>query len=425
MSSFRLTHYRQEEPDIVAATERIIVQLERSNPLLHLLLLEVGGLYTFDADGPVAFAQTGGKIGLNRRFLRQDPAVLAGINVVAPLSLSAQVFILAHEVCHLLLGHLLPFSEWPAWQTQARQQQAERLEKAIEMHANAFATQFVGDYPPRVIPIDNTQPVYEWDKALCTGSPLLGLKDIFDRLASSPSSSKQQSPQPVTLGVLDNDEDYPPQSAAGPTIMTQDQLDRAIARAIAGSGVDPTALGGDLGDVMLDKQAKALPWDALLRHFKQQVRVRVARWTAWARRGTSEPVRRKHQIRAQRYALMVYVDTSGSMSEELLVKILSALAQTDERVEITYRCFDTSVYPPHQFEVTDTSAVLEGGGGTDFEEPARAWTSEDMGLFDGALCVTDGESSAPTETLVRWVWLLTEGNGNHLNQQPVYLSGIA
>jgi predicted metal-dependent peptidase len=119
----------------------------------------------------------------------------------------------------------------------------------------------------------------------------------------------------------------------------------------------------------------------------------------------------------RRYALLVAIDTSGSIGDEQLEAFFT-------EIHAIWRTGATIVVATCDAAVHDTFAYtgkkpaqLGGGGGTAFD-PVFAWMREGHKRpFDGVVYLTDGEGPAPTvRPPCRLLWVVTgaSGMGEHL-----------
>jgi len=103
----------------------------------------------------------------------------------------------------------------------------------------------------------------------------------------------------------------------------------------------------------------------------------------------------------------VFIDASGSMSNEFIEKI-SALVGSVDNIDIQWRSFDgvVSKFAPGE--------PLIGGGGTSFQIIEDHINTEDE-EYDFVLVITDGYAPhiMPENTINggpdKWIWLITPG----------------
>ena len=108
--------------------------------------------------------------------------------------------------------------------------------------------------------------------------------------------------------------------------------------------------------------------------------------------------------------LLIAVDQSGSVSNEMLTLFFNELTSLTKRVSVTILPFNCSVADKDMTEWRKgtnppISRVL--GGGTDFNAPTTfANDPKNRGRWDGMLILTDGECSAPIPSRIKRGWVL-------------------
>jgi predicted metal-dependent peptidase len=111
--------------------------------------------------------------------------------------------------------------------------------------------------------------------------------------------------------------------------------------------------------------------------------------------------------------LLVAVDQSGSVSNEMLALFFSELDALTKRVSITVLPFDYTVADKDMVEWrkgTRPDIKRVRGGGTDFEAPTKfANDPKNRGRWDGMLVLTDGECSKPGPSRIKRGWVLGQG----------------
>lgn len=115
--------------------------------------------------------------------------------------------------------------------------------------------------------------------------------------------------------------------------------------------------------------------------------------------------------------LLVAVDQSGSVSDQMLSLFFGELASLTKRVSVTILPFDYTVADKDMVEWkkgTNPDIKRVRAGGTDFEAPTRfANDPKNRGRWDGMLVLTDGECSKPGPSRIKRGWVL--GQGCHLH----------
>lgn len=108
--------------------------------------------------------------------------------------------------------------------------------------------------------------------------------------------------------------------------------------------------------------------------------------------------------------LLIAVDQSGSVSDQLLSLFFAELSQLTKRVSVTILPFDCVVALNDITEWrkgTNPQIKRVAGGGTDFNAPTIfANDPKNRGKWDGMLILTDGECAAPISSRIKRGWVL-------------------
>ena len=124
--------------------------------------------------------------------------------------------------------------------------------------------------------------------------------------------------------------------------------------------------------------------------------------------------------------LLIAVDQSGSVSDQMLSLFFSELDNLTKRVSITVLPFDYTVADKDMVEWRkgqrpDIKRVRAGG--TDFEAPTKfANDPKNRGRWDGMLVLTDGECSKPSPSRIKRGWVLGQGCKLHFPTEEVTLT---
>lgn len=102
--------------------------------------------------------------------------------------------------------------------------------------------------------------------------------------------------------------------------------------------------------------------------------------------------------------LLAIVDTSASMSDEVMQEIIAELRAIKKvGCTVSVVCCDTGI--TQRFELEDYKKIeLKGGGGTDMT-PAFEVLEKETG-FTGVVCFTDGHMSWPKQPKVPCLWVI-------------------
>lgn len=116
----------------------------------------------------------------------------------------------------------------------------------------------------------------------------------------------------------------------------------------------------------------------------------------------------------------IVLDTSGSIDEDLLRNFLRECKNILKTSKVKVGCFDTKFYGFHEIKSkNDIDTVpLVGGGGTDFDVAVNAFSKR----VENKIIFTDGEASMPKES-DRIIWIVFGGKKiNPLGGKVIYIS---
>ena len=124
--------------------------------------------------------------------------------------------------------------------------------------------------------------------------------------------------------------------------------------------------------------------------------------------------------------LLIAVDQSGSVSDQMLSLFFGELASLTKRVSVTILPFDYTVDEKNIVEWKKGSSPdikRVRGGGTDFNAPTVfANDPKNRGKWDGMLVLTDGECSAPGPSRIKRGWVLGQGCKLHFPTNEITIS---
>ncbi len=99
----------------------------------------------------------------------------------------------------------------------------------------------------------------------------------------------------------------------------------------------------------------------------------------------------------------ILLDTSGSINEELLKNFLRECKNILQHSKLKVGCFDTEFYGFHEIKTEEDieNMTFEGGGGTDFDVAVNAFTNR----VENKIIFTDGEANMPKKALDA-IWIV-------------------
>jgi predicted metal-dependent peptidase len=182
-------------------------------------------------------------------------------------------------------------------------------------------------------------------------------------------------------------------------------------RAIADKAIKEQEKKG-WGDVAGNLAAKIIAANKPVVNWKKEVRYFINQIVLMGRKGTrmrpnrrwgySNPGTKKDFVSS----ILVAIDTSGSVSDELLRYFITELNGMISHVKVDLIQFDTQVYgKPEPFEKKKNELNIVGRGGTCFEPPILL---ADELHYDGLVMFTDGYAPFPTKPKTRVLWCVHE-----------------
>jgi predicted metal-dependent peptidase len=168
----------------------------------------------------------------------------------------------------------------------------------------------------------------------------------------------------------------------------------------------------DLADQIRKSVQSVVNWKDVLRQFVGQL-VRGGRTNSIKRINKKYPYIHPGTKRSYQAKLLVAIDQSGSVSNEMLVEFFAELGALTKKVTIDVLPFDCVANEKDIYtwrKGTDVPAKRVRGGGTDFNAPTKLVNdTRNRGRWDGMLIMTDGEAPAPTSSRVKRGWVLGKG----------------
>jgi predicted metal-dependent peptidase len=115
--------------------------------------------------------------------------------------------------------------------------------------------------------------------------------------------------------------------------------------------------------------------------------------------------------RDTRPKIAIFLDQSGSVSDEEISLLFGELASLSHRTDFKLFYFDTEVDEENAFiwkKGSFPKTLRTRCGGTDFEAPTR-FIKNSKEKFEGYLILTDGGASKPSSSRIKRGWVLTPG----------------
>jgi len=167
---------------------------------------------------------------------------------------------------------------------------------------------------------------------------------------------------------------------------------------------------GEARNRIREMVSNEVDWKSLLRSF-------VGRTQRAKRSSTMKRINRKYPYihpgrkRGHSAHLAVYMDQSGSVSDQDMALLFGELNNLAKKVQFTLLPFDSSVDTANEIEWRRGQKVPPQRfrcGGTNFSAVAKH-ADENKHRFDGYIVLTDGECSDPGPSRLRRAWVIVPG----------------
>ena len=182
---------------------------------------------------------------------------------------------------------------------------------------------------------------------------------------------------------------------------------------------------GHLREEIRKSVIRVVDWRNVLRNFVGSLE-RGNKTTSMKRINKRYPYIHPGSKRGYTAKLLIAVDQSGSVSDQMLSLFFGELASLTKRVSVTILPFDYTVDEKNMVEWkkgTSPDIKRVRGGGTDFDAPTKfANDPKNRGKWDGMLVLTDGECSAPGPSRIKRGWVLGQGCKLHFATDEITIS---
>lgn len=168
------------------------------------------------------------------------------------------------------------------------------------------------------------------------------------------------------------------------------------------------------GSVSFDTQkqlrelySNAVDWKSVLRYFTG-THQRALRSTSFKKINKKYPYIHPGVKKAHCANIGIYIDQSGSVSDENVEEIFSVLASLSKRVTFHVHPFDTMVDEDNSFiwrRGQRRLAIRVKSGGTDFQAPTDH-ANKNRDKYDAIIIATDGECEKPSSSFMKRMWLI-------------------
>lgn len=180
----------------------------------------------------------------------------------------------------------------------------------------------------------------------------------------------------------------------------------------------------DLADQIRKSVSSIINWRNVLRQFVGSI-TRGSRTTSIKRINSRYPYIHPGVKRGYTAKLLIAIDQSGSVSNEMLADFFAELGSLTKKVSIDILPFDTIAQEKDLYEWrrgTNHPAKRVRGGGTDFNAPTRFVNDpKNRGRWDGLLIMTDGECDSPGPSRVKRGYVLGKGQKLFFNTNDIVI----
>lgn len=164
---------------------------------------------------------------------------------------------------------------------------------------------------------------------------------------------------------------------------------------------------GNLAAKIIAANKPVVNWKKEVRYFINQIILsgrKSTRMRPNRRWGYANPGAKKDYTSS----ILVAIDTSGSVSDDLLKYFLTELNGMIDHVKVDLIQFDTQIYgKPEPFEKKRKEIQIKGRGGTCFQPPIEL--ADELG-YDGLVMFTDGYAPFPAKPRTRMLWCVHEND---------------
>jgi predicted metal-dependent peptidase len=205
----------------------------------------------------------------------------------------------------------------------------------------------------------------------------IDIDDLLDQLLDDHLDGNEEEPEPGSGNSDSKDKDKEKEGKGRPNISEEekqkikDELKEAMLQAAqaAGAGNIPSGVQRIINDITNPK----MNWRELLRMQLQSTIKSDYSWLRPSRRGWDMDAVMPGMKATEAVDIAIAVDTSGSISPEMLQDFLSevqGIMDAFDSYKIHIFCFDTEVYNPQDYDSDNLDSIIDyepkGGGGTNF-----------------------------------------------------------
>lgn len=350
--------------------------------------------------------------------------------------------VLRHEFYHLVFGHLSGRRRTPAklWNVatdlainsiimdSARVHGMTKLQGESPLPSFALVPGVFPHHPEGRAYTDEEKQAMKLAAIIAKLPPMQASEWYFDKILEESDKDKQNGGDGLEgeLGSMDDHdawESIPEDMREYVEGKVKSIVEKAVKTADSlanGWGNIPA----DLIESIRKSVSNIINWRNVLRQFVGSL-VRGGRSTSIKRINKRYPYIHPGIKRGYEAKLLVAIDQSGSVSNEMLVEFFAELGSLTKKVSIDVLPFDTIAQEKDLFAWKRGSNITPKrvrGGGTDFNAPTNfANDPKNRGRWDGLLICTDGECEAPGPSRIKRGYVIGKGRKMLFNTNDIVI----
>lgn len=337
--------------------------------------------------------------------------------------------VLTHEYYHLVFGHLYGRRRKPAKLWNVATDLA--INSIITEAAKSGSSSLKGDRPlpdgaliPGVFPrhpegrdyTDEEKQGLKLGEIISRLPPMQASEWYFDKIKDELPPHDGEG-DPSVMGDIDSLDDHDGWDSVPDEVReyVEGKVKSVVEKAAKHADSQANGWGNmpaELVDSIRKSVSSVINWRNVLRQFVGSV-TRGGRSTSIKRINKRYPYIHPGVKRGYEAKLLVAIDQSGSVSNEMLAEFFGELGSLTKKVTIDVLPFDTVALEKDLYtwrRGSNVPAKRVRGGGTDFDAPTKfANDPRNRGRWDGLLVLSDGECGPPGPSRVKRGWVLGKG----------------
>jgi predicted metal-dependent peptidase len=342
--------------------------------------------------------------------------------------------VLTHEYYHLVFGHLYGRRRKPAKLWNVATDLA--INSIIVSAAKTGSASLKGERPlpdgaliPGVFPrhpegrdfTDEEKQGMKLGEVISKLPPMKASEWYFDKIKDElppPPGGGGGEGEPDGMGDIDSMDDHGGWDSVPDEVReyVEGKVKSVVEKAAKHADSQANGWGSmpaELVDAIRKSVSNVINWRNVLRQFVGSI-TRGGRATSIKRINKRYPYIHPGVKRGYEAKLLIAIDQSGSVSNEMLVEFFAELGSLTKKVSIDVIPFDTEAFEKDLYtwrRGSDVPAKRVRGGGTDFNAPTNfANDPRNRGRWDGMLIMTDGECNAPGPSRIKRGYVIGKGH---------------